>query len=248
MASPQILEAVKAVGEEKSPVVPLKNIKIRSAFNVMPSNNIKFMRKEKVPLNPDRTTLFSARLATPPSIKKDAICAAEEIRPKAELKNLNVLKRFNVADRVKLIGHMVNNDIAPVKPVQSNEFSMSFSYCIVYLDRPWFDTSMFHYTNLWYCLSLKEDYFSTGDKDETNYGVLKCIPSAMVLIKDLKIKAAWTDDDKANAQNSIGLGIFNVNGSEFINNELVTPGMQIIGWMCEVIPRLPAISDPNILS
>lgn len=249
MASPQILEAVQAVGEEKSSGVAPKNIKIKSALNVRPINNPKFMRKEKVTSTLDRATLFNTRLASIPVIKKDGISSeAEGITAKAELKNFNILKRFNVADRVKLTGHMVNSDTAPVKPVQSNEFSMSFAYCIVYLDRPWFDTSMFHYTNLWYCLSLKEDYFSTGDKDETNSGVLKCIPSAMVLIKDLRIRAAWTADDKANAQNSIGLGIFNVNGSKFIDNELVTPGMQIIGWMCEVIPRLPTISDPNILS
>jgi hypothetical protein len=124
---------------------------------------------------------------------------------------------------------------------------MSFDYCFVNLERPWFDTSMFHYSNLWYCLSLPEDYFSTGGKDKANSGVLKSIPTAMILIKDLRIKAAWTEDDKTNAKNSIGLGIFNLNDSRFIDNELVTPGMQIIGWMCGILPKLPTMPDPNMV-
>jgi len=184
--------------------------------------------------------------AASPVVKEASEVKPLSPSPVIELKSFNLLKNVNLAERVNLINAIVKNDTTAVAPVHSNEFSMSFDYCLVYLDRPWFNTSFFHYANMWFCLSLKENFFSSGTKDETNTGVLKCIPTAMILIKDLRISAAWTDDDKTNAANSIGLGFFNINKSEFINNELVTPGMQIIGWMCEVMPKIPAISDPSI--
>lgn len=168
------------------------------------------------------------------------------IQPLVEMKNLNLLKTIKFADRVRFTNELVKDNSTPPAPVQSNGFSMSFDYCIVNLERRWFNTSLFSYANLWYCLSMQENYFSTGAKDESNTGLLKCVPTAMILIKNLRIKAAWTDEDKANAKSSIGLGVFNLNDSTFSNNELVTPGMQIIGWMCEVMPKLPALGDPNI--
>lgn len=170
------------------------------------------------------------------------------VKPVMEMRNLNLLNKINFSDRVRVTQQLVKDDTANVAPVRSNAFSMSFDYCLVYLERPWFHTSLFTFSNMWYSLSLQENFFSNGIKDDSNNGILKCIPTAMILIKNLKITAAWTDDDKSNAKNSIGLGVFNLNNSEFIDNTLITPGMQIIGWMCEVLPKLPAQGDPNIIS
>jgi hypothetical protein len=169
-------------------------------------------------------------------------------KPVMEMRNLNLLNKINFSDRIRVTQELVKDDTANVAPVHSNAFSMSFDYCLVYLQRPWFNTSLFTFSNMWYSLSLQENYFSNGIKDNSNNGILKCIPTAMILIKNLKITAAWTDDDKSNAKNSIGLGVFNLNNSQFIDNALITPGMQIIGWMCEVLPKLPAQGDPNIIS
>lgn len=168
------------------------------------------------------------------------------VKPQIRIQNLHFEKKLMVADRIKINNVMVNTGTSDGVPVKSNEFSMSFDYNIVYLDRPWFSTSLFHYSKLWYCLSLEEGYFSNGLKDPENTGVLKSIPTAMILIKDLRIKAAWTNEDKKNAENSYGLGIFNTDNSQFINDELVIPGMQIIGWICEVLPKIPAVTDPHI--
>lgn len=162
-------------------------------------------------------------------------------------KNLKVLQNLNLADRVVLTSNIVKNNTAPEVEVRSDGFSMSFEYGIVHLNRQWFNTAMFHYAKLWYCLSLPENYFSTGTKDLKNTGALKSIPTAMILIKNLKIEAAWIDDDKQTALNSVGLGIFNLTDSNFIDNKLVSSGMQIIGWMCDVLPKLPAMGDPNMV-
>ena len=159
--------------------------------------------------------------------------------------SLAVLKHLDIAERTKMTSQIAHHNTAPQEPVRSNGFEMSFDYCIVNLERSWYDTTMFHYSKLWYGLTLKENYFSTGTKDEANSGALKCIPTAMILIKNLKLKAAWTNEDKHNAKNSVGLGIFNLSESTFTDNELTNSGMQIIGWMCEVLPKLPVNSDPN---
>src|SRR5690606_24524666 len=174
------------------------------------------------------------------SVKTDAI------KPQVQLQNLQLEKRLMFADRVKINNVMVNTGTSEGTPVKSNKFTMSFDYSIVYLERPWFSTSLFHYSKLWYCLSLDEGYFSNGLKDPDNAGVLKSIPTAMILIKDLRITAAWTNEDKQNAENSYGLGIFNTSNLKFNNNELIIPGMQIIGWICEVLPNIPAMADPHL--
>lgn len=168
-----------------------------------------------------------------------------QVKSVAAWSSLAVLKHLDIAERTKMTSQIAHNNTAPQEPVRSNGFEMSFDYCIVNLERSWYDTAMFHHAKLWYGLAMEENYFSTGTKDETNSGALKCIPTAMILIKDLKLKAAWTNEDIKNAKNSVGLGIFNLSESTFTDNELTNSGMQIIGWMCEVLPKLPENSDPG---
>ncbi len=181
-----------------------------------------------------------------PKKKPKSVKAKTKLASNFFLNDLSVLKHLQVAERARLTNTMAQNTKVPTEPVHSNEFSMSFEYCIVKLHRPWFDSSLFHYRKLWYSMTHDKGYFSTGAKDETNKGVLKCIPTAMIIIKNLKLTAAWTEDDKKNAKSSVGLGIFNVNDSVFMGNDLVNPGMQIIGWMCQVMPEMPVLNDPNI--
>lgn len=191
--------------------------------------------------------IFNKKLKSFPGIIQPAVgIKTETLKPQVQLQNLQVDRRLMVADRLKINNVMVNTGTSEGAPVKSNEFSMSFDYNIVYLERPWFSTSLFHYSKLWYCLSLDEGYFSNGLKDPDNSGVLKSIPTAMILIKDLRITAAWTNEDKQNAENSYGLGIFNTSNLKFNNNELIIPGMQIIGWICEVPPKIPAMGDPYL--
>lgn len=171
-----------------------------------------------------------------------------ESYPKVALKDLSVLKQFNFSDRIRLTNNLIKMNPEHEAPIHSNGFSMSFQYCLVYLERSWFDSALFHYSNIWYSLSLRENYFSTGAKDHTNNGVLKCMSTAMILIKDLRIKAVWTAEDKQFANTSVGLGVFNISGNTINrDNELTTPGMQIIGWVCEVLPKLPIMTDPYLI-
>ncbi|MEJ7559911.1 MAG: hypothetical protein WKF66_16485 [Pedobacter sp.] len=239
-ANPEIIK-IASEQPQHGKIVNLSEVLKQDANNQINLNRIGVSR---IKIQPFKTLQPTPGNSLMSKLKRARISGDRE--QKVEIGNMKVLKHFNFADRIKLTSHIITNNTLPEAPVHANEFMMDFEYCIVYLDRPWFNTALFHYANMWYCLMLKEKYFSSGEKDESNAGLLKCIPTAMILIKDLKIKAAWTDSDKQHAQDSVGLGIFNLSGSTFSNNELTTPGIQIIGWMCEVLPKLPAMDDPNV--
>jgi hypothetical protein len=215
-----------------------------------PPSPIHTLGKRKLPgshFDPWHKIFQPGKINTDSSATIVAHPEASATKPVVEFKNLNLLQNVDLARRVKLIGTIAQADKGPEVPVQSNQFEMSFDYCLVDLDRPWFNTTLFSYSNLWYCLSLQEDYFSNGNKDDSNNGVMKCIPTAMIVIKNVHLKAAWTEEDKTNAADSIAFGFLNLKDKEFKNNELVIPGMQIVGWICEVMPKLPRISDPNMV-
>jgi hypothetical protein len=130
----------------------------------------------------------------------------------------------------------------------SSGFELSFSYCMVTLQRPWMLPQVFNLSNIWYSLSEKAGFYSNGELSNTNKGVMRALPKAMIAIKDLTIRASqWSDDDKRAAASAIGFGAFNVTGSTFTSNTLSAPGIQIIGWVCEVLPKLPLNDDTNII-
>ncbi len=236
-------ESLKKLSKEPS---IQKKVNLSAVLNAR-VQDFKVKETKKPELKKESPFLFKTKLKTFPIIMQPAVSVkSTPVKPQVHLQNLQLEKRLMVADRVKINNVMVNTGTSEGVPVKSNEFSMSFDYNIVYLDRPWFSTSLFHYSKLWYCLSIDEGYFSNGLKDPDNSGVLKCITTAMILIKDLRITAAWTNEDKQNARNSYGLGIFNTDNLDFKNNELIIPGMQIIGWICEVLPKIPAMADPHL--
>lgn len=252
-ANPEILKEITEKDQNASQ--RLKGVTTQGNFNV----NKKLLRRggqlkikpaiEKKPETPPKVVLQHLKLKPFLFDKgiKEKSKTTENNTPNLAIKNLKVLSTLQVADRLKLSNAIAKTGEADVAPVHSDHFSMTFDYCIVHLDRPWLNKSLFHYSKLWYCLALNEGYFSTGMKDDTNEGKLNCIPSAMILVKDLKIRAAWTNEDKINARQSFGLGVFNIDNSKFVDNELRIDGIQIVGWICEVLPKLPAISDPNLI-
>ncbi|PZP41983.1 MAG: hypothetical protein DI598_17505 [Pseudopedobacter saltans] len=236
--SPNVLKQITTVNE--SVTKPNDN----TILNVKPIFNIKPNITPTTPIaKPTPTTnINTTRIPIKPLDIKNEPIKLDTIKL---FKSKNFLTNVKLADRIKLTNVLAESETS--NPVVTKGFSMSFKYSLIYLNRPWFDTSLFAYSKMWYCLTLKENFFSNGQNNETNQGLMKCIPTAMILIKDLKIKAAWSDDDKKNAENSMALGIFNIEDNNIVQNELSNPGMQVIGWVCDVLPRLPEISDPNFI-
>ena len=139
-----------------------------------------------------------------------------------------------------------DNSNATTRQTNSSSFSMDFYYSIVSLSRPWFDQQLINNAKIWFALTQKKGFYSTGANDASNTGALCAIPKAMIVIKDLNISAQWSASDKNNASMAYGFGSFNIANSSFNNNTLTAPGIQILGWICEVLPQLPANDDQNV--
>ena len=180
-----------------------------------------------------------AEVSSKAEVIQSSLIAKELFNFKPELKTSISAK----ADFGRLL--MSSNALVEAKPINSTNLSLSFDYSIVQIHRFWFNTQLFDFSKLWYTLAQQEGFFSSGQRTAENRGNLRAIPKAFILVKNLKIHASWSESDKEMVKNSVGFGCFNLASSSFNQeNELTNPALQIIGWLCEVMPKTPATSDP----
>ncbi len=134
----------------------------------------------------------------------------------------------------------------PVQPVSSSGFVMSFQYCVVNVSRPWLSGDFLLQGN-WFVPGLQAGDLSQG-KYATGAQRFAFLPAKMLIIKGLNIQAQWSDADRAVAQSAASLGPFSLINSRFDQNGLTAPGMQILGWFCQVVPLLPPLADPAVVT
>jgi len=143
------------------------------------------------------------------------------------------------------------NNNAVTQPVNSSQFSVDFSYSLVRIERDWMYQPLIDKASIWYSLTNLAGDYSTGENSTNNQGLLRCIPKAMIVVKDLNISAQWSAADIQMAASSFGFGCFNISSSPPITSasqQLSAPGIQVIAWICEVLPQLPVNSDPGMVS
>jgi hypothetical protein len=130
----------------------------------------------------------------------------------------------------------------PTQPTSSMSFEISFKYCVASVARPWLSSDFLTAVN-WYMPGLQSGALAQGTyaKAAQRFGLL---PAKLLVVKELSIRAQWSEQDCTFAQNSASLGPFSLLNSSFDRNELTAPGMQIIGWFCQVVPVLPPMADP----
>ena len=94
----------------------------------------------------------------------------------------------------------------------SDGFTASLWTCLVQLTRPWM-SGEFLYMRNWHVPAFTRGQLSsgTGEGDTAPLGV---IPIACVLIKDVSIKANWSDADRRNLPNASHLGVFSLLGRQ----------------------------------
>lgn len=128
--------------------------------------------------------------------------------------------------------------------VTSNNLTISFEYCLVQAVRSWL-AGTFLISKNWYVPHTKAGEIASGTG--TGTGWLEVAPVAAIVVRKLLIEANWSKDDIAILQNAVNLGPFNLVGRdiEAVSNQLSCPGMQIIGWVLEPMPRLPPNDDPT---
>lgn len=175
-------------------------------------------------------------------------------------------KAMNIGrfDRSLLVGrnyylqHIVNKKIleqSRTESIRSSELSVSFDYCWVNIDRRWFYNPYLQTRN-WYIPGFQVGELSqppipnspTSDSSNPNPNpkAFPAIPIAVLLVKNLRIQANWQAQEFQSVQNSMALGPFSLVGRsiEQGTGAIVQPGMQVMGWVCQVMPALPPSPAP----
>ena len=172
----------------------------------------------------------------------DDISSVGPINPIAKtLLSANLTHRDIMVQR-----YMVSNDFGKKQdsPVQTSTVNISFQYCIVNILRPWLYRNILDISQTWYCTGLTEGFFSTGEPSSDNNGKLPSLPVSMIMIKDLSISATFNAGDWEKAKSAVALDSLNIAEADFKdlgnNNHLIeSKGVQIIGWICEYLPKFP---------
>lgn len=126
---------------------------------------------------------------------------------------------------------------------------------VVNLVRPWFDGNIFRMEG-WHNDAYPSGKISSGKFDDVN-AAMPLVPTGFVIVKNVEIKGDFKGEDEFFAKQSttggasIGYGPFRLGGhysegdsqhtfnSKYENGTITIPGMQIIGFISEVIPYSP---------
>ena len=128
------------------------------------------------------------------------------------------------------------------KTVVSKQLTVSFEYCIVQVDRPWLSMSLLH-TKGWYIPGYAAGEFSNGTV--SNSGLFPALPIAFILVRELEI-SGWSNAEYEHVKDSIALGPFSLLDRKLSKTSLTWSGMQVIGWISQVMPLMPPLSAPNV--
>ncbi len=134
--------------------------------------------------------------------------------------------------------------LLPQVASNSDQFSLSFDYCLVSVSRPWLSANFLTHPG-WYLPGETASSWCSGTYNTATQR-FAYLPAKMLVIKSLKVNAQWSQEDRTRLQSVAGLGPFSLLDYQFENDTLVAPGMQIIGWMCQVMPPCPPASDPHL--
>jgi hypothetical protein len=129
--------------------------------------------------------------------------------------------------------------------VTSKNFKLSFDYCLVEAKREWMSGGFLTARN-WYVPHTKAGEIASGTG--AGGGSFEVLPVAAIIVQNLVIEADWSHDDTVTLQSSVNFGPFSLVGRTIdqANNTLSCPGMQIVAWVFEPMPRLPPNSDPTM--
>lgn len=128
--------------------------------------------------------------------------------------------------------------IAPRQPVTTSNINISFKYCVVKIDRPWFDFNLIN-NQSWYIQG-----FSKNDINAKQWQ-FTILPIAFIAVKDLIITASnWSVTDLTMSQNATDFGPFKLDPGGIMNAQLSHQGIQLVGWIFHKMPDLPPNSDP----
>jgi hypothetical protein len=149
-------------------------------------------------------------------------------------------ERFEqLIDKFQLFDSAAVVDATATQTPSSDNFQISFEYCLVRFDRPWWD-EVFVSSQGWKMFGFEAGDVASGSV-RTPSELITLITIGMVVVKNLIITATWSADDKGALARATSIGPFCIAGSKFDNSNgtLTRPGMQAVGWLCQVPPSIP---------
>ena len=129
--------------------------------------------------------------------------------------------------------------------VTSTSMELSFQYCMVTARRPWI-SGAFLAARDWFIPRMRAGEIASGTG--LGNGSFEVMPTAALCVRDLVIKATWSAEERAVLPAMTKFGPFSLIGSKLdaTSTSLSCPGIQIIGWVMEPMPKLPPNSDPSL--
>lgn len=168
------------------------------------------------------------------------------VRPKPAVFDA-AIARLRIAGPVRVTPVVPTVPPATVAPVTSTKLAASLRYIRVQLHRPWMDTTLFRLPG-WSIPGVPAAFFSTGEA-ANNAGLLPLLPVGFIAVRDVRITGAWSDADRRSASQAVqatgpaAFGPFAIRSggqqSSFDGSTLTIPGIQIIAWTCQVMPKSP---------
>jgi hypothetical protein len=137
---------------------------------------------------------------------------------------------------------------ASTSSVKTDTLSLDLSYRVVSLSRaPWWSELLLLLDN-WYIPGLRRGSL-TGDSDAQE---VTGMPIALILTSDVKIRAMWSDADRAAASSNTHFGPWVLSSAQFISTTnageaiLTIPGITAIACIYRELPALPPKPDPSL--
>ncbi len=139
---------------------------------------------------------------------------------------------------------------------ETSDLQISFRFCRVAIRRPWLMLSVLKLQG-WHFTGQPAGSFSTGRVD-SNPGSFPLLPTAFIAVRDLQISGTWSKRDRTIAElaaagtgGTVAFGPFALSGkygtdqagaaygSQFDGKTLTVKGLQILGWINQVVPFSP---------
>ena len=142
------------------------------------------------------------------------------------------LRELSLDARTRLLLRQRLDRVAPKEAVSTDSVDISFEYCVVTLTRSWWSA-------LVNAPTWKIPGYEQGSLNAAGVpGALRQLPVGFVAVRNVSIKAGWSDTDRARLAGAMSWGPFDVSSS-LGSSEVAQPGLQIIGWLLQGLPALP---------
>lgn len=189
-------------------------------------------------------TNLSMQASFKKSVQPTAVLAAGKLPEAAQIDAKKMMispaVRLSLAYRANLDQLLVRT--LPVATIQgtTENWSIQFRYCVVHLNRNWLNNTLLGLPN-WYFPGVKAGFFSSGGTAQ-----FPLLPQAFLAIRDLRISAKWSEQDRKTMAQAASFGPFDLRSKVIQQNEVRADGLQIIAWISRRNPALPPMNDPAV--